>query len=182
MKVVGVCRHGQDFGENGHLQGGRREKRKGGEEGGESKKEEKEYGGRKEERLEGWKEEKKGGRGEEEGKKKERGVRDRRKEAEGGGQSGLMAWYLPRLLTRAHSDPNFSTRFLRFMVAASRMANTLSISHCMHSVFSFSSKTSTPCTKIAQLNSYTESTRKRSVASLTLLTVPLFCVIDFAHR
>lgn len=48
-------------------------------------------------------------------------------------------------LTLAHSEPNFSTRFLRLTVAASRIAKTLSMSHCIHKVFSFSSKTSTPC-------------------------------------
>ena len=47
-------------------------------------------------------------------------------------------------LTLAQSEPNFSTRFLTLTVAASLMANTLSTSHCIHRVFSFSSNTSTP--------------------------------------
>ena len=44
----------------------------------------------------------------------------------------------------AHSTPNFSTSFLRLLVAASRMAKTWSTNQVMHSVLSFSSKNSTP--------------------------------------
>ena len=48
----------------------------------------------------------------------------------------------------AHSAPNFSTNFLRLLVAASLIAYTWSISQVMHSEFNFSSKNSTPGLKI----------------------------------